>query len=232
MADAGSNAGGFSFDLCTRNSVLEKKGLQAPGFLKTGTTIAGVIFKASAGHGAGGGRWTRGPGRSLAAPLWRRCLAAGIQQTFRRSLPAAGWRGAGRRHALHGRLHGGGEAAWAGGTACQQREAPFLQALLHAGLPAHLCGSLRLELEAPSQPRLRRGWVATRACGAAAGEPCVCLYVQDKNCEKIHYIAPNIYCCGAGTAADTENVTGALRCRRLRCACWLAAQPGHAASLQ
>merc|ERR1719182_1068162 len=31
--------------------------------------------------------------------------------------------------------------------------------------------------------------------------------VADKNCEKIHYIAPNIYCCGAGTAADTENVT-------------------------
>ena len=24
--------------------------------------------------------------------------------------------------------------------------------------------------------------------------------VADKNCEKIHYIAPNIYCCGAGTA--------------------------------
>lgn len=31
--------------------------------------------------------------------------------------------------------------------------------------------------------------------------------VADKNCEKIHYIAPNIYCCGAGTAADTENIT-------------------------
>lgn len=31
--------------------------------------------------------------------------------------------------------------------------------------------------------------------------------VADKNCEKIHYIAPNIYCCGAGTAADTMNVT-------------------------
>ena len=27
--------------------------------------------------------------------------------------------------------------------------------------------------------------------------------VADKNCEKIHYIAPNIYCGGAGTAADT-----------------------------
>ena len=32
--------------------------------------------------------------------------------------------------------------------------------------------------------------------------------VCDKNCEKIHYIAPNIWCCGAGTAADTEAVTG------------------------
>ena len=31
--------------------------------------------------------------------------------------------------------------------------------------------------------------------------------VADKNCEKIHYIAPNIWCCGAGTAADTEAVT-------------------------
>jgi 20S proteasome subunit beta 2 len=35
--------------------------------------------------------------------------------------------------------------------------------------------------------------------------------VADKNCEKIHYITPNIYCCGAGTAADTENVTGVPR---------------------
>jgi 20S proteasome subunit beta 2 len=31
--------------------------------------------------------------------------------------------------------------------------------------------------------------------------------VCDKNCEKIHYIARNMYCCGAGTSADTENVT-------------------------
>lgn len=34
--------------------------------------------------------------------------------------------------------------------------------------------------------------------------------VADKNCEKIHYIAPNIYCCGAGTSADTENTTGLI----------------------
>ena len=31
--------------------------------------------------------------------------------------------------------------------------------------------------------------------------------VVDKNCEKIHYLAPNIWCCGAGTAADTEKTT-------------------------
>ena len=31
--------------------------------------------------------------------------------------------------------------------------------------------------------------------------------VADKNCEKIHFISKNIYCCGAGTSADTENTT-------------------------
>merc|ERR1712087_894470 len=31
--------------------------------------------------------------------------------------------------------------------------------------------------------------------------------VAEKNCEKIHYLAPNMYCCGAGTAADTEMMT-------------------------
>ena len=41
----GSNAGGFSFDLCKRNSFLEKKGVSPPGLWKTGTTIAGVIYK-------------------------------------------------------------------------------------------------------------------------------------------------------------------------------------------
>merc|ERR1712205_72690 len=40
----------------------------------------------------------------------------------------------------------------------------------------------------------------------ATGGSIIC----DKNCEKIHYIAPNIYCCGAGTAADTEAVTGMI----------------------
>lgn len=31
--------------------------------------------------------------------------------------------------------------------------------------------------------------------------------VADKNCEKIHHISDYIWCCGAGTAADTENTT-------------------------
>ncbi|CAG8491771.1 9708_t:CDS:10 [Acaulospora morrowiae] len=34
--------------------------------------------------------------------------------------------------------------------------------------------------------------------------------VADKNCEKIHYLAPNMYCCGAGTAADTEYTTALI----------------------
>eukprot|EP00297_Palpitomonas_bilix_P025637 CAMPEP_0113892756 /NCGR_PEP_ID=MMETSP0780_2-20120614/15628_1 /TAXON_ID=652834 /ORGANISM="Palpitomonas bilix" /LENGTH=271 /DNA_ID=CAMNT_0000882799 /DNA_START=103 /DNA_END=914 /DNA_ORIENTATION=+ /assembly_acc=CAM_ASM_000599 len=42
----------------------------------------------------------------------------------------------------------------------------------------------------------------TRATGGSV--------VMDPNCEKIHFISKNIYCCGAGTAADTENVTGMM----------------------
>lgn len=31
--------------------------------------------------------------------------------------------------------------------------------------------------------------------------------VEDPNCAKIHYMAPNIYCCGAGVAADCDYIT-------------------------
>ncbi|KAM8888142.1 proteasome subunit beta type-10 [Synchiropus picturatus] len=37
------------------------------------------------------------------------------------------------------------------------------------------------------------------------------MVVADKNCMKIHYIAPKIYCCGAGVAADAEVTTQILR---------------------
>lgn len=40
---------------------------------------------------------------------------------------------------------------------------------------------------------------------ASAGE-----LIADKSCDKIHHIAPNIWCAGAGTAADTEFVTALI----------------------
>ncbi|KAG2497849.1 hypothetical protein HYH03_004116 [Edaphochlamys debaryana] len=41
----GSNAGGFDFDLCKRNAMLEGKGVTLPKAWKTGTTISGLVFK-------------------------------------------------------------------------------------------------------------------------------------------------------------------------------------------
>lgn len=35
--------------------------------------------------------------------------------------------------------------------------------------------------------------------------------VADKNCEKLHKLAPNIYCAGAGTAADCDHVTEMIK---------------------
>ena len=43
----------------------------------------------------------------------------------------------------------------------------------------------------------------TRSTGGAT--------VGDKNCFKIHYLAPNIYGCGAGTAADCDHVTERIK---------------------
>ena len=38
--------GGFSFDNCKRNEILiNKAGLKSPTYLKTGTTIVGLIFQ-------------------------------------------------------------------------------------------------------------------------------------------------------------------------------------------
>jgi len=31
-------------------------------------------------------------------------------------------------------------------------------------------------------------------------------FVAEKNCKKIHYVSPNMRSCGAGTAADLQNV--------------------------
>ena len=34
--------------------------------------------------------------------------------------------------------------------------------------------------------------------------------MANKNCEKLHFMAPNIYCAGAGTAADCDKTTGTI----------------------
>jgi len=52
-----------------------------------------------------------------------------------------------------------------------------------------------------------KGGVVLGADTRATEGPIVC----DKNCIKIHTISKNIYCCGAGTSADTENVTGLIQ---------------------
>jgi hypothetical protein len=48
----GSECGGFNFDLCKRNAFLEKKGVPGARAWKTGTTIAGVIYKVWRGREA------------------------------------------------------------------------------------------------------------------------------------------------------------------------------------
>jgi 20S proteasome subunit beta 2 len=115
-------------DLVRRNASLAGLGLKAPTATKTGTTIAGIVFKARDAL----------------------CVQAGFACTSARGVQ--------RGRAEPGRVH----------TAPQD------------------------------------GVVLGADTRSTNGDT-----VADKNCEKIHYIAPNIYCCGAGTAADTEAVTGA-----------------------
>lgn len=48
-----------------------------------------------------------------------------------------------------------------------------------------------------------KGGVVLGADSRATGGP----VIVDQDCMKIHYIAPNMACCGAGTAADLEFTT-------------------------
>ncbi|KAF5395050.1 N-terminal nucleophile aminohydrolase [Paragonimus heterotremus] len=57
----------------------------------------------------------------------------------------------------------------------------------------------RLEKSGLALPKATKTGADTRATSGNI--------VAEKNCEKIHYIADNIYCCGAGTAADTGMTT-------------------------
>jgi len=53
---------------------------------------------------------------------------------------------------------------------------------------------------------LYKGGVVIAADTRATSGP----IVADKNCEKLHYISPQIWCAGAGTAADTEFTTAII----------------------
>ena len=104
-AMAAAEEGGFVFDLCKRNDFFEKQGVKGPGFTKTGTTIAGIIFKVRRGGAALCSRARR---------LRRRChrhrtAARHSHPTIPTPPPtrAAGRRGAGRRHAVHCGHHRG-----------------------------------------------------------------------------------------------------------------------------
>ncbi|KAL7261208.1 hypothetical protein ACSBR1_006783 [Camellia fascicularis] len=111
--------GGFSFNLCRRNEMLSKKGVQAPKFLKTGTTIVGLIFEAC-----------------VSVPL------ADLNSTL---------------------------------TKYQRIAVPAAE-------------RMESSLERIQEP---------------LNGPLLLIRIV----RKIHFMAPNIYCCGAGTAADTEAVT-------------------------
>lgn len=45
-----ANSGSFSFDLCSRNAVLEQRGVVAPRLKKTGTTIVGLVYTVRLGE--------------------------------------------------------------------------------------------------------------------------------------------------------------------------------------
>jgi hypothetical protein len=45
MAAVETEGAGFNFDLCRRNEHLIGRGVKPPGLKKTGTTIAGIVFK-------------------------------------------------------------------------------------------------------------------------------------------------------------------------------------------
>ncbi|GLD91568.1 hypothetical protein PINS_up000101 [Pythium insidiosum] len=92
---------------------------------------------------------------------------------------------------------------------------------LHGGFSFENCrrNDMVLAREGEGAPKIKAKKTGTTICGVIYKDGVVLgadtrstggSVVMDKNCEKIHYIAPNIYCCGAGTAADTENTTALI----------------------
>ncbi|CAL5345250.1 unnamed protein product [Camellia sinensis] len=72
-----------------------------------------------------------------------------------------------------------------------------------AAIDVPLKGGFSFDLCERNEMLSKKGWSHPWSISRATEGP----IVADKNCEKIHFMAPNIYYCGAGTAADTEAMT-------------------------
>eukprot|EP00294_Goniomonas_avonlea_P016664 CAMPEP_0114555100 /NCGR_PEP_ID=MMETSP0114-20121206/8571_1 /TAXON_ID=31324 /ORGANISM="Goniomonas sp, Strain m" /LENGTH=324 /DNA_ID=CAMNT_0001740207 /DNA_START=45 /DNA_END=1018 /DNA_ORIENTATION=+ len=144
--------GGFTFDLCARNAMLEAQmGSKLPQFQKTGTTISGLIFKDGVVLGE----------RKAAAKMER---------------PTGGF------------------------TFDLCARNAMLEAQMGSKLPQFQKTGTTI-----SGLIFKDGVVLGADTRATSGP-----IVADKNCEKLHYMAPNIYCAGAGTSADCDHTTGMM----------------------
>ncbi|KAG4952887.1 hypothetical protein JHK87_038481 [Glycine soja] len=171
--------GGFSFDLCRRNAMLQNKGLKAPTFLKTGTTIVGLVFQMSGlvrFRCAGEGNSPYVNAISLVefgVSVWEHLLSWGTINK----------------------------------VVILMLQLRFNMKILYHKFETKL---LRLQSTDCFIVKQSTNWELYHLDGVILGADTRATegpIVADKNCEKIHYMAPNIYCCGAGTAADTEAVT-------------------------
>ncbi|KAI8528110.1 hypothetical protein RHMOL_Rhmol12G0125700 [Rhododendron molle] len=148
--------GGFNFDHCRRNEMLSNKGFKPPSFLKTGTTIVGLIFEVT------------------------------------HALTNRNSQGHEDNHQLKAKTGNLNEFYVNGFSICAME-------VIYEPMRGVRCFS--------NSPLMFAFYVQDGVILGADTRATEGPIVADKNCEKIHYMAPNIYCCGAGTAADTEAVT-------------------------
>lgn len=99
-------------------------------------------------------------------------------------------------------------------------ELGYLDAMPKGGFNYDNCLRNKALLEAATDPKnskLQYTKTGTTICGCVFKDGVVLAAdtratagstVADKNCAKLHNMAPNIFCAGAGTAADCDHVTG------------------------
>lgn len=180
--------GGFCFDLCKRNEFFEARGVKHPGFTKTGTTIAGIIFKVRPGSDGpqiaalGGGRWRQ----CAAAMRSGGPLPPETLQVCRACCKTAA----------------AAEAAGSARTAHRVDQDSSVHLLLLLSSLTQRSDKPDLSPALPCRCRvcMQDGVVLGADTRSTAGTT-----VADKNCEKIHYIgappALSAECCCVASAA-------------------------------